>query len=220
MLLISILFMMCMVNDLTFDDLPDIDVLSSVADTLYCDGFDECSNYPFGKFNKLDSLSKRLDWSTKNEVVILNHFNDVTCPEAFYIYRDDENIVVFRKNNEEGFDYPFFARFALFQNPNIVIGNGIHVGMDKNSLFEKLNIKNMALGFSVIKFYDINWGLSYFFFTKDILTCILIDVYDGVGANNFLGRIKNYPVVIKSLIDVEYENVTRDYYEVMNSCSR
>ena len=116
-------------------------------------------------------------------------------------------MVTFRKNFSDG-DGAYFVRFALIQDPNITlktnaIKNEIQIGMKKAEFFKTVGIDNIESYYKyntcVLVTPDCVFG--YFVFKKDELSCIIIDIHDGVSAKNFLNRISDYPKYVDNLID-------------------
>lgn len=198
-------------NNTDITNLKNFQVLGSVSDTLYCLGFDD---FLCDAFDLKSTINK--GWYDNNEVITLtyyglecfDHLNDETdeCLKDYNIFNDTSNIVVFYKYSNERNELNYSLRFALIQNSYIELKNGIFIGMRKEEFCNRINLTNNIDAINVVEFISSrNNYMGYFFFTKNKLSCILIELDDG-NDNVFLSRVKNYPPYIIKHIgkDAEY----------------
>lgn len=206
-LFISLLLLLGVSNSSNIADSLYLDVETAVSDTLYCSISNQFLEFSLGYYHSLDSLSNHLNWHNNYEPIVLNHFNKKDLAEIFFIFKNKRNLVTFRKNFSDG-DGAYFVRFALIQDPNITlktnaIKNEIQIGMKKAEFFKTIGIDNIESYYKyntcVLVTPDCVFG--YFVFKKDELSCIIIDIHDGVSAKNFLNRISDYPKYVDNLID-------------------
>ena len=205
-LFISLLLLVASKNSDIADSLY-LEVEKTVSDTLYCSISNQFLEFPFGWYHSLDSLSSNLNWYDNYETIVLNHFNKKDLAGNFYIYKNKRNIVVFR-NEFDSWDGAYFVRFALIQDPDIIlkadiIKNDIYIGIGKKQFLKIVGIDNAKLNYNCNTYAlvtpDCTFG--YFIFKEDKLSYIIIDIYDGVSSKYFLNKINDYPKFVDALID-------------------
>jgi hypothetical protein len=153
-----------------------------VKDTLLILTDDDFLDYPFGCFKQLEKLKHRLNYldykqevyDEKGEIVKLERFySGNNFIKFYYVERFIDNKTRFEIVS------------AKINDKDILLENGIHVGMNKEEFFSYLP-KSIKFDTSKIKVVKLYWdvlGVSHYYYINDTLTSITINTDFQVDKN-------------------------------------
>ena len=146
-----------------------------VKDTMKISSNDDLLDYPFGCFKAESDLSHRLN-NLKHKQEVYQENGEVVKLDRYYSGNSFIKFYLVERYGDNKIRYEIVS--AKIHDSQIVLSNGVHVGMSKTDFFTRLpaTIKCNMSEINVVKFYWDVLGIShYYYFNNDTLTSIMID---------------------------------------------